>query len=90
MNKRMESFSFSPPINLVEESKWLLAVTSFEGTNSVSIRAEENDSFSITIRGHWDSKSAEKTIDELKKLLELRSQKGIELHVKNLRKEEMK
>ena len=31
----METFSFSPPINLVEEGKWLIAVTSFEATNSV-------------------------------------------------------
>ena len=32
---QMETFSFSPPINLVEEAKWLIAVTSFEATNSV-------------------------------------------------------
>ena len=35
MNKQMQSFSFSPPINLAEEGKWLLGVTSFECTNSV-------------------------------------------------------
>ena len=28
MNKQIESFSFSPPLNLVEEGKWLLAITS--------------------------------------------------------------
>ena len=28
-NKHMETFSFSLPINLVEEGKWLLTVTSF-------------------------------------------------------------
>ena len=28
-NKQMETFSFSPPINLSEEGKWLLVVTSF-------------------------------------------------------------
>ena len=33
--------------------------------------------------GHWESKSAEKTIDELNKLLELRS---LDLHVKEVRK----
>ena len=30
----METFSFNPPINLSEEGKWLLAVTSFEPTIS--------------------------------------------------------
>ena len=26
MNKQMQTFSFNPPINLLEEGKWLLAV----------------------------------------------------------------
>ena len=43
----------------------------------------ENNSFSITIPGHWQSKSDEKTIDKLNKLLDLRS---LELHVKEVRK----
>ena len=34
---------------------------------------------------HWNYKSAEKTIDELSKLLELRSQNDIELHVEQVR-----
>ena len=29
-NKQMQTFSFNPPINLVEEGKWLLAVTSLK------------------------------------------------------------
>ena len=37
----------------------------------------------MTIPGHWETKYAEKTIDELNKLLELRS---LELHVKEVRK----
>ena len=57
----------------------------FEATNSVFTITNENNSFSITIPGHWDSKFAEETIDELKKLLELRSQNGIELHVEQIR-----
>ena len=69
MNKQMEIFSFNPPINLVEEGKWLLGVTFFEVTNSVFDITDENNSFSITIAGHWDSKSAEKTIDERNKIL---------------------
>ena len=27
MNKQMESFSFSPSLNLIDKKKWLLAVT---------------------------------------------------------------
>ena len=61
MNKQMETFSFSPPINLFEEGKWLLAVTFFEATNSVFNITDENNSFSITIPGHWQTKSSEKT-----------------------------
>ena len=60
MNKQTETFSFNPPIILVEEGKWLLAVSSFECTNSVFNKAKENNSFSITVPRHWQSKSAEK------------------------------
>ena len=83
MNKQMQTFSFNPPINLVEEGKWLLAVSSFECTNTVFNITNENNSFSIIIPGHYESESAEKTIDELNKLLELRS---LELHVNEVRK----
>ena len=83
MNKQMQTFSFNPPVNLVEEGKWLLGVTSFECTNSVFNITNENNSFSIIIPGHYRTESAEETIDELNKLLELRS---VELHVKEVRK----
>ena len=73
MNKQMQTFSFNPPINLVEQDKWLLAVSSLECTNSVFNITNENNSFSIIIPGHYETESAEKTIDELKKLSELRS-----------------
>ena len=86
MNKQVETFSFSPPIKLSEEGKWLLAVTSFEATNSVFNITKENNSFSITTPRHCNSKSAEKTIEELNKLLELRSENDIELHVEQIRK----
>ena len=86
MNKQMQTFSFNPPINLVEEGKWLIAVSSFECTNSVFNITNENNSFSIIIPGHYQKESAEKTIDELKKLLELRSENGIDLHVNQVRK----
>ena len=86
MDKQMHTFSFNPPINLVEEGKWLLAVSSFECTNSVFNITNENNSFSIIIPGHYETESAEKTIDELNKLLELRSQNGIDLQVEQVRK----
>ena len=79
----MQTFSFNPPVNLVEEGKWLLAVSSFECTNSVFNITNENSSFSIFIPGHYESESAEKTIDELNKFLELRS---LVLHVREVRK----
>ena len=46
MNKKMQTSSFSPPINLLEKGKWLLAVSSFECTNSVFNITNENNSFS--------------------------------------------
>ena len=81
MNKQMETFSFKRPIILVEEGKWLLAVSSFEETNSVFNIIDENNSISITLPGLWNSESAEKTIDELNKILELRTQNDFDLHV---------
>ena len=83
MIKQMQTFSFNPPINLLEEGKWLLAVSSFECTNSVFNRTNENNSFSIIKPGHYQNKSDEKTIDDLNKLLELKS---LELHVEEVKK----
>ena len=79
----MQTFSFSPPLNLVEEGEWLLAVSSFDCTKSVLNVTNENNSFSMAIPRHWQTKSAEKTIDKLNELLNLRS---LELHVKEVRK----
>ena len=59
-DKQMQFFSFSPPLNLVEEGKWLLRVSSFERTTSVFNITNENNSFSIPIAGHWETKSDEK------------------------------
>ena len=81
MNKQMETFSFNPPLKLVEEGKWLLAVTSFEAINSVFNITNENNSFSITTPSHWSSRGGAETIYKLQKLLELRSQNDIQLHV---------
>ena len=83
MNKQMQTFSFNPSFNLVEEGKWLLAVSSFECTNSVFNITNENNSFSIIIPGHYQNESEEKTINDLNKLLELKS---LELHVDEVKK----
>ena len=83
MNKQRQTFSFNPPINLIEEDKWLIAVTSFECTNSVFNITDDNNSFSIQIPAHWETEVAEKIIDEVNRLLELRS---LELHVNEVRK----
>ena len=83
MNKQMQTFSFNPPINLIEEDKWLIAVSSFECINSVFNITDDNNSFSIIIPGHYETEFAEKIIDDLNKLLELKS---LELHVEEVRK----
>ena len=83
MNKQMQTFTFSPPINLFEEGKWVLGVTSFECTNSVFNINNENNSFSIIIPGHYKTEFAKKVINDLNKLIELRS---LELHVEEVRK----
>ena len=83
MAEQMQTFSFNPPINLSEEGKWLLAVSSFEATISVFNITEENNWFFIIIPNHWESKTAEKTIDEQNIFSELRS---LELHAKEVRK----
>ena len=83
MSKQMQTFSFNPPIKLVEEGKWLLGLTSFECTKSVFIIINENNSFSMIIPGHYETESAEKMINDQNKLLELKS---LELHVEEVKK----
>ena len=83
MNKQNQTFSFNPSINLLEEGKWLLAVSSFDCTNSVFNITNENNSFSIIIPGHYQNESEEKTIDNLNKLLELKS---LKIHVEEVKK----
>ena len=89
MNERLQTFSCSSPIILVEEGKWLLAVTSFEVTNSVFIVTDENNGFSITIPGHWFSLGSEGSVKGLNRILQLRSLNEIDLHVKKSRKKEV-
>ena len=83
MNKQRQIYSFNPPISLIEEDKWLLAVSSFECKNSVFNITNESNSFSIIIPGHYETEFAEQIIDDLNKLLELKS---LELYVEEVRK----
>ena len=87
MNKQMQTFLFNPPINLVEEGKWLLGLPSLECTNSVFNITNENNSFSIILPGHYLTEFAEKMIDDLNKLLELKS---LEVHVEEVGKRGIK
>ena len=86
MNKQMEFFSFNAPINLIEEGKGLLGVTSFEATNSVLNITDENNSFLISTPCHWNSEDDEEFFNKLNKWLELRSESDIELHVEQFEK----
>ena len=60
-----------------------MAVSLFDCTNSVFTITNENKSFSTIIPGYYQNKSDEKTIDDLNKLLELKS---LELHVEEVKK----
>ena len=80
MDKQMETF-FSPLINLVEEGKRLIAVTSFKATNSVFHITHEKISFSYIIPGHWNSDDGEELNYKLNKLSEPRLENDIELHL---------
>ena len=47
---------------------------------------DENNSFSFSTPGYWFSRCGAVTIHKLQKLLELRSQNDIKLHVEEVRK----
>ena len=85
MNKQINNFSFSPPINLVEGGKCFLVVISFDCTNSV-FKITKNNTFSITTPSYWTPENSEELVNELNKLLELGSENDIELHVVEIEK----
>ena len=82
----METFSFNPPIKFSGEEQRFLAVTCSKATKSVFIITDENNSFSITSPGQWSYTKDEDTINKLQKVLVLRSQNYIELHVGDFEK----
>ena len=83
MNKQLQTFSFNPPINLLEERKWLLGLSLLKCTNSVFNITNENNSFPIIIPGDYQIEFAGKKSNDLNKLIELKS---LELHVEEVRK----
>ena len=58
-------------------------MSSFECTNSVFNITNENNLFSISLPGQYRTEFAEELINDLNKLLELKS---LESHVKEVRK----
>ena len=84
LNKHMDHFSFSTPMNLSDEGKGRLAVTIFEAT-TFNI-TDETNTFSVTTPERWIPDGGEELINKLNGLLELRSQNDIELHVKEVGK----
>ena len=61
-------------------------MTSFEPTNSVFNITDDSSSFSISTPGFWRTPIylPDGIVDKLRELLELRSQNGFELHVKEV------
>ena len=68
MNKQIQTFSFSPTINLFQDGKWTRTITSSETTNSVFNKIDDNNSFSISIPACWGIPNylLDRNIDKLK------------------------
>ena len=86
MNKQLKTFSISPPLSLLEEGKWMIAVTSFETTNSVLNITDENKNFSNTTPSCWTSRAGVERNNKPRELLRLREQSDIQIHVKEIKK----
>ena len=80
------NFSFSPPINLAEEGKCLLSVTFFETMNFIFIITDEKYSFSASTSSYWSPEFGENSTNKQIKLLVLRPQNDIELHLSDVEK----
>ena len=88
LNKQTENFSFSPSKNISEYGKWLLAVATSETTDSVFVRTDENNSYSINTPGCWRNPNYLENgiIDKPNDLLKRRSENDKELHVGEVKK----
>ena len=60
----------------------VIAVTSFEATNSVLNITVKNTSFSFLSPSYWNPVGGKEPNNKLKKILEVRSQNDIQLHGK--------
>ena len=86
LKKQMEVFSINPTIYLFEEGNMLLAVTSFEASNSDFQITVEDNSFSRSTPSHWFFRAGAEIITKLQKLIEMRHIIDIDLHVEDVRK----
>ena len=82
----MQMFCFSPPINLIEEGKWLLAVRSFEATNLVFNITKEKNSFPVSTPGYWSSRGGAVIFYKLQKSIALRSGNDVKFYVEEVTK----
>ena len=62
----MQTFSFPPPINIIEDGNWFLVVTSIEASNSVFNITNENNSSRIFIPGFWSCRVVQKLFTNYK------------------------
>ena len=69
----MHTFSFNPLMKHAVDWQLLIAVTSFETTNTEFNKIDKNISFSITTPGHWSSWRSEETVNKINNSFELRS-----------------
>ena len=88
MHKQMETFSFSPPVNLSEGEKWPIALNSFETTHFVFNITNENKILKSSIPCYRRSPNylEDWFTDRLKNLLKLKFQKDFDLLVREVSK----
>ena len=61
-------------------------MTTFEATKTVFITTDENNTFPVFTPGHWFTRGGAETSNKLQKLLQLRSQNDLQLHVNEVKK----
>ena len=84
----METFSINCPINLFEDEEWvwLLAVKSYEATNSVFNQTDANNSFSISTPGQCHSSGGTEKMNKPENYSEMRHKNDIGIDVEVFRK----
>ena len=82
----LETFSFNFPKNISEEGKWLLAVSSFEATNTFFMKLMKTVVLHFHHQDNGIAGRGDEVFNKLNELLELRSQNDIELLVEEVKK----